>query len=312
MRKMKQWNWLQIGIVTITLCLSLGGSLFVSGDVFAEIELPDPPKTNLSSFETPDGPGEETLSAAMQAVIDVIKALLGVIATAWIVWSGILLVTGGGNDEQIEKGKRGVTWGTLGLILALMVDTVIMDVFDGSGGFQFTDNPANMNDAIEEGLKLTLDAIQWFKGLVIIGAVGFVIYSGIRTITALGDTEEINRQKTVFLWIGVGIIVILLNDVIIQEVLYPRILGDDMKVVYNPNAVAGISQAVSLIKYFLQFLGVIAFVAFVYGGAKMISAFGNEEQIESGKKILISASIGIVVILMSFVIVSTFVSGQAN
>jgi hypothetical protein len=121
-----------------------------------------------------------------------------------------------------------------------------------------------------------------------------------------------SKQRTVFLWAGLGIVIILLNDVLIREVLYPYILGDDLAVQYTPDATRGIDEIVGVVRYFLQFLAVIAFAAFLYGGGQMILSFGNEDQVENGKRVLTGAAIGIVIILSSYAIVSTFISGTAG
>ncbi len=313
-------------LVSCSLFILFFSYTIIPDSAFAEISLPPAEDTGLDPFIPTNGDGvrDDTgnitlghliLGEAVSSVTKVIKALLGAIAIAWIVWNAIVLITAEGSDERVEDGKRGVTWGALGLMFALMADTVILDVLYGGRGFEAAtalDDSESINNSIEAGTQLTLDMLQWLKGLIIIGAVGFTIYSGIRMISALGNEEEITSQRTTFLWIGLGIIIILLNDVIIREVLYPRILGDDFAVTYAPDSVRGISEAVALIRYFLQFMALIAFLAFLYGGGKMVTSFGNDEQVEDGKKILYGAIIGIVVVLMSFVIVSTFVSGTVG
>ncbi len=63
--------------------------------------------------------------------------------------------------------------------------------------------------------------------------------------------------------------------------------------------------ALTIVNFFLTFLGLIAVVMIIYGGFLYVSAAGNQEKIESAKKIIMYAVIGIVVILLSFAIVNT-------
>lgn len=65
------------------------------------------------------------------------------------------------------------------------------------------------------------------------------------------------------------------------------------------------SLALTIVNFFLTFLGLIAVVMIIYGGFLYVSAAGNQEKIESAKKIIMYAVIGIVVILLSFAIVNT-------
>ena len=52
----------------------------------------------------------------------------------------------------------------------------------------------------------------------------------------------------------------------------------------------------------LQVLGLIAVAFIIYGGFRYLTAGGNEDAAEAGKKIITNAIIGFVIILMSWVI----------
>ncbi len=63
----------------------------------------------------------------------------------------------------------------------------------------------------------------------------------------------------------------------------------------------------TIINYFLGLLGLIAVAMLIYAGVLMVTAGGNEEQVGKARKIIMYAVIGIVIILLSYTIVS-FVS----
>ena len=67
------------------------------------------------------------------------------------------------------------------------------------------------------------------------------------------------------------------------------------------------SNITTLINYFLGLLGLIAVGFLIYAGILMVTAGGAEEQVTKSKKIMIYAVTGIVIILLSYTIV-TFVS----
>lgn len=69
----------------------------------------------------------------------------------------------------------------------------------------------------------------------------------------------------------------------------------------------------TIVNFFLGFLGLIAVLMIIYGGVLVLTSGGNAEQAGKGKKILLYAAIGIVIILLSFAFVSTILgagSGQ--
>lgn len=65
------------------------------------------------------------------------------------------------------------------------------------------------------------------------------------------------------------------------------------------------SLALRMVSYFLTFLGLIAVVMVIYGGITYVTAAGEDEKINSAKKIIMYALIGIVIVLISFAIVNT-------
>jgi hypothetical protein len=67
---------------------------------------------------------------------------------------------------------------------------------------------------------------------------------------------------------------------------------------------------ISIIKIILSLAGLIAVLVLIIGGFRYVTSFGNEDQVGQAKKMIINAIIGIVIIILSFVIV-TVVSNVA-
>ena len=81
-----------------------------------------------------------------------------------------------------------------------------------------------------------------------------------------------------------------------QSVLVPKVgrLGD-----------ASIEVIVgTIIQVFLGLLGLIALILILYGGFVWMTSAGNEEKISKAKKIIVSATIGLIIIFSSYAIVS--------
>ncbi len=68
----------------------------------------------------------------------------------------------------------------------------------------------------------------------------------------------------------------------------------------------------ALIQILLLFAGAIAVVFVIIGGYYYITAQGNEEQVEKGKKTLINAIIGIVVVILSYAIINVISNLVSN
>ncbi len=67
----------------------------------------------------------------------------------------------------------------------------------------------------------------------------------------------------------------------------------------------------TIVNYFLFFLGLIATIMVIYGGFLYITAGGDDT--EKAKKVLMYAAIGIIVVLISFALVNTILgAGNQN
>ncbi len=87
-------------------------------------------------------------------------------------------------------------------------------------------------------------------------------------------------------------------------------LNDDAD---NPSVIAGStvwggsarSAVLTVINFFLFFLGILATAMIIYGGYLYMTSAGDDQKVESAKKILMYAAIGIIVVLLSFALVNT-------
>jgi len=74
-----------------------------------------------------------------------------------------------------------------------------------------------------------------------------------------------------------------------------------------PTGVAGTADFGQLIlkyvNFALPFLALAAFVGFIYAGFLYVTAYGNDEQVQKSKKILIYVVVGLILVILSFSIV---------
>ncbi len=86
-----------------------------------------------------------------------------------------------------------------------------------------------------------------------------------------------------------------------------------IKTTDNPNnisqATGGASSArelvLTIVNYFLYFLGLIATLMVIYGGVLYVTAAGDTESVDKGKKVIMYALVGIIIILLSFALVNS-------
>lgn len=71
-------------------------------------------------------------------------------------------------------------------------------------------------------------------------------------------------------------------------------------------------SAINILQFVLTLMGLIAVTVIIYGGIVWMTAAGNEQRVDKAKKIITSAAIGLIVIILSWAIVIFVVGTTSN
>lgn len=153
---------------------------------------------------------------------------------------------------------------------------------------------------VEEVLDSLLDTLQ---GIIVILSLVFIVIGAILYITSAGNDKQMTMAKGAITASMIGLAIGLAAPSFLKEI--GTVLG------WGPvdsSAVAGaqtLSQiARNVLDFLLSIVGVLAIIMLVVGGIMYLTAAGNEDQLDSGKKIVQYSIIGIAVALAALVIVS--------
>ncbi len=72
------------------------------------------------------------------------------------------------------------------------------------------------------------------------------------------------------------------------------------------------SAITQIINYILFFLGLVATIMIIYGGFLYVTSGGDDAGAEKGKKILMYAAIGLIVVLISYAVVNTLLASGST
>ncbi len=92
-----------------------------------------------SSFVTGQDPsvigavGKGTLGGNITTIINYFLGILGLIAVAFLIYAGVLMVTAGGNEEQVGKARKIIMYGVAGIVIILLSWTIVSFVTSALG-----------------------------------------------------------------------------------------------------------------------------------------------------------------------------------
>ncbi len=90
-------------------------------------------------FDNPQGgaapnvAAQGTLGQNITTIINYFLGLLGLIAVGFLIYAGILMVTAGGNDEQVTKARKVIMYAVIGIVIILLSYTVVTFVSSALG-----------------------------------------------------------------------------------------------------------------------------------------------------------------------------------
>lgn len=150
--------------------------------------------------------------------------------------------------------------------------------------------------------------LDTLRNIIVILSLVFIVIGAILYITSAGNDKQMTMAKGAITAAMIGLAIGLAAPSFLKEI--GTVLGWDASV--NQDAVQGaltLSQiARNVLDFLLSIVGVLAIIMLVVGGIMYLTAAGNEDQIDSGKKIVTYSIIGIAVALAALVIVSQIAS----
>ncbi len=93
--------------------------LFLGGPIFVQAQGSD-------SFITIENPFKyEKIEDIIPVITELLKGIALGIGTIMVIWAGIQIMTAGGNEEQLKKGKKTMTWTIIGVAVVVLVDFIV-------------------------------------------------------------------------------------------------------------------------------------------------------------------------------------------
>lgn len=89
--------------------------------------------SNPNGGEAPAVAAQGTLGQNITSIINYFLGILGLIAVAFLIYAGVLMVTAGGDEGQIEKARKIITYAVIGIVIILLSWTIVTFVTSALG-----------------------------------------------------------------------------------------------------------------------------------------------------------------------------------
>lgn len=251
--------------------------------------------------------GASGITSAILYIVDFVKYAMGTVAVVTIIISGVKLVTAGGKgmEEESSKAKDHIKFALIGLIVIIVSDQFVKTVFFGEQGEIFG-SKSTLQEAAKAGsaqIKGIYSVMAYFSGAL---AVLYIVISGFKYITSAGNEENMEKAKKQITYAVIGLVLIGIAEFAVKDVLFPE-QGSKLTDVEKAKKLI-----INLTNFISGFLTTVAAVMYIYAGYIYVTAAGNEEATGKAKKIMLGATIGLLLAMAAFAIVSTTVKLESQ
>lgn len=243
--------------------------------------------------------GEDLALNLVQRGIGIVRLLIGAVALIFGTLFGLQFIFSQGNSESVSKAGKNFLWLITGFII-IMVAENIANLFNPE-----TATSEQLID-FEAGRDQLRDIANYLRWLIGSAIALYMTISGIRMITAGGNEETINKQKSSLVSSGIGILVLLLAGNIVDAIY----VVESPTVIRAAESTRIVSEIGGLIRLILAFLAPLAVVFTIFSGYLYLVSFGNEEQLNQAKRMLAGGITGIIIIYSAFAIVNTLLASE--
>jgi Type IV secretion system pilin len=204
----KKWKsniiWVSIGVMVMQMAFSIWNTLMIR----------DSSKTIGSMF------GWEFWLNIVQPLVSILLMLASFGFFAMMLYAFYTIITGGGDEEKLKKGKSTVIYAVIGFLLIRIPEMIVRAVYGSPdckkvGLFEIGDCEIRHHD-LSESVRIIGSVINYFNTFLTIICVFLVIYAGWLVFISGGDEEKLKKAKNIVLYIIIGFILLVASHAIFQ------------------------------------------------------------------------------------------------
>lgn len=274
-------------------------------------------------------------SFSIRSAVRIIQYVLGAIALLFAGTAAMRIILANADTETIKTARKTLVWAAVGLVIATLagpiVDRMVAPTGNVDGSIvqiaqqkfqQLT--PEDQHAALLAASRLVSRAeivkyVKYFETFVAAIAVAMIFLAGAKLVMAGGNEEVTSKETKTLTWVFLGLATILLSEIFVNIFMpegyldakgniIPDKFGAVDLVITTPGTVELQSFAMQMggvTNFIISFAGAVAVLALIVGAVFFSTAALNEEQAEKGKKIMLGAVLGILVIISAYAIVNT-------
>lgn len=220
-------------------------------------------------------------------IVPALKTIFIGVAVVYCAWYALTLIVYGQDEAKQKEQKSAFESAVQGAAFVGLATFIVATFAPSEAGVSLVDA-----SPITEAINRVVDFIMMITGIFLIFIIG---YSGARIIALQGNESEIEKQKKNFFYGLLGVVLLFLAHVI-SEAILPS--GTPLTLV---------EEVGGMIRFLLEIIAGLAVIAFIASGILFLVSMHNDNLKQRARRILLSTIIILIIVVLSHVLVSTFI-----
>lgn len=195
-KKFRMWIvWLVIWIIVMQLSYSIVLTLFGNG--------------------VDEETAKDLIANIFMPLIELLYYAVAFVFLAVAIFSFYMIITANGDEEKAKKWKLTIVYALLGFIVIRFAKVLV------EASYTETYNP---NGAATVDLISTLaQVLNWVQSFLFVILVLMIIFAWAQILTSNGEEEKITKARKSFVYIVIGLFILVTNYLILTFLLAPEI-----------------------------------------------------------------------------------------
>jgi len=270
--------------------------------------------------------------------VDRFIIIISVIAILFVVISGFQMVTSGGNEENAKKQWTVIRNVIIGIVFMNLANAIVSNLLFNSQDPAFRNEQLAAREQVSTLLsnfctaeagseacgaaqarmapvafstEVVLPVMQFVLSFLAAFAILYIIIAAFNIVMARGEGDKVKEGYRTIINGMIGFALVILSRGVVDTVYGTPFTinasGEAEVTQISPDLLGGISIIMNISNFILGFFSVIAIVMYIYAGVLIVTAGVKEDNKKKGYTIMKWTTLGILLAMSSYAIVSTLV-----
>jgi hypothetical protein len=199
----KKWKnniiWVSVGVFVMQIAYSVWRTLYLQ-DAIAVVD---------------GGLGWLFWINILEPIVNIMLLLASFGFIAMAIYSFYTIITGGGDEEKVKKGKNMIIYALIGFLLIRIPKTLVTAIYGtpaagcGSSSFFSIGSCTIGNSNLGAGINIFWRILTYINSFLALFAVVMVIYAGYLILISGGDEEKLKKAKNTIIYIAIGVVALV-------------------------------------------------------------------------------------------------------